>query len=465
MCSCSAPSSSRRPAENFPQVARGNIEAAVAVNFQWGTTIPEMSATLIPYYMTDLAQIRKFPTSEARRFLDQKLEARGVHSIAWLYITRESIFTSSKKPLITLDDFKGVKIRGLNSLTDNALTAVGAAPSAMPGSEVYQALQSGVLDAGLTDLSAAYSRKYYEIQKFGTVAPYFTIFFHVYVNPQWWAKLAPAQRQAIEAAAAKAEQEAFTVTEATAADALVQLKDKGMTIHVQTPRGTGDMEGGDAKAGARRLPQVRAAGRPEDPRTAEGALAGRDVSARATRARRCARRARASPRRRCSRRSPRSRIRSCAATCSVRRSRGPTSSSGYLLVASVMLAAADALFGGEHIAVDIVTERLAPRGKRIAFLFGLARRRSDRGAAARRGRRHRAVLASGRPALERGSRGSDVDTATRWCRSAHCLLLLAAIVSFVLAWRGQSAAAGARDAGARHRVSVRAARSRAARRR
>jgi TRAP-type C4-dicarboxylate transport system substrate-binding protein len=224
-----------KAAENFPQVARGNIEAGVSVNFQWGTTIPEMSATLIPYYMTDLAQIKRFPTSEARRFLDQKLEGRGVHSIAWLYITRESIFTSSKKPLIALDDFKGVKIRGLNSLTDNALTAVGAAPSAMPGSEVYQALQSGVLDAGLTDLSAAYSRKYYEIQKFGTVAPYFTIFFHVYVNPQWWAKLTPAQREAIEGAAAKAEQNAFAVTEATAADALVQLKGKGMQIHVQTP--------------------------------------------------------------------------------------------------------------------------------------------------------------------------------------------------------------------------------------
>ena len=221
--------------ENFPQVARGNLEAAVSVNFQWGTTIPEMSATLVPYYMTDVAKIKRFVTSDARRLLDRKLEQRGVHSIGWFYITRESIFTSSKKPIITLDDFRGVKIRGLNSLTDHALTAVGAVPSAMPGSEVYQALQSGVLDAGLTDLSAAYSRKYYEIQKFGTVAPYFTIFFHLYVNPQWWAKLEPAQRQAIEAVATKTEQEAFAVTEATAADALVQLKAKGMTIHVQTP--------------------------------------------------------------------------------------------------------------------------------------------------------------------------------------------------------------------------------------
>ena len=222
--------------ENFPAVAKGNIEAAMSVNFQWGTTIPEMSATLIPYFLTDVEKIKRFPASEARKFLDQKLEQRGVVSVAWLYITRESIFTSSKKPLIALDDFKGVKIRGLNSLTDNALSAVGASPSAMPGSEVYQALQAGVLDAGLTDLSAAYSRKYYEVQKYGTVTPFFTIFFHMYVNPAWWAKLKPEYRAAIEAAAAKAELEAFPVTEATAAAALKDLQTKGMTIHVQAPQ-------------------------------------------------------------------------------------------------------------------------------------------------------------------------------------------------------------------------------------
>jgi TRAP-type C4-dicarboxylate transport system permease small subunit len=43
---------------------------------------------------------------------------------------------------------------------------------------------------------------------------------------------------------------------------------------------------------------------------------------------------------------------------------------GYLLVASVMLAAADALIEGEHIAVDIVTERLAARGRRVVLLIG-----------------------------------------------------------------------------------------------
>ncbi|MEP7183978.1 MAG: TRAP transporter substrate-binding protein DctP [Betaproteobacteria bacterium] len=223
-----------KAAENFPAVARGTIEAAMSVNFQWGTTIPEMSVTMIPYAMGDLERIKRFPASEARKFLDEKLAARGVKSVAWLYITRETIVTSSKKPIVALDDFKGVKIRGLNTLTDNALTAVGASPSAMPGSEVYQALQSGVLDAGLTDLSAAYSRKYFEVQKFGTVGPIFTIYFHMFVNPQWWAKLTPAHQASITAAAAKAEQEAIGVTEATAAAALKDLQGKGMTIHVQS---------------------------------------------------------------------------------------------------------------------------------------------------------------------------------------------------------------------------------------
>ncbi|MGE4014569.1 MAG: TRAP transporter substrate-binding protein DctP, partial [Alphaproteobacteria bacterium] len=224
-----------KAAENFPQVARGSIEAALSVNFQWGSQIPEMSAVTIPYLFTELERIRKFAASDARKLLDERLAKRGVKSVAWFYISRQSIFTSGKKPLIQMADFKGVKIRGFNSLTDHALTTIGASPSAMPGSEVYQALQSGVLDAGLTDLSAAYSRKFYEVQKYATVAPYFTVYFHMYANPSWWNKLSPAHRAALEAAAAKAEQDAIAITEATAEDAIRQLREKGMILHLQTP--------------------------------------------------------------------------------------------------------------------------------------------------------------------------------------------------------------------------------------
>lgn len=224
-----------KPDQHHPAVARGEIEGAISVNFQWGNTIPEMNVVTIPYFFTDLTRIEGFPGSEAATMLDDKLLERGVRNIAWIYTTRQSIFTSSNKPLITVEDFAGVKIRGLNPLVDKGLIAAGAAPAAMPGSEVYQALQTGVIDAGLTDVSAAYSRKYYEVQQYGTVAPFFTVYFHLYVNPAWFDGLPEAEREAISQAAAVLETESITVTEATAEAAIDQLQEAGMTLHIQTP--------------------------------------------------------------------------------------------------------------------------------------------------------------------------------------------------------------------------------------
>ena len=109
---------------------------------------------------------------------------------------------------------------------------------------------------------------------------------------------------------------------------------------------------------------------------------------------------------------------------------------GYLLVASVMLAAADALFGDEHIAVDIVTERLGPRGKRLTLLIGLA-----------------AVAATALLLLvegigmvqfsrQVGLRSNGYLALPMWMPQSlvpigALLLLLAAVVSFVAAWRGR----------------------------
>jgi len=221
--------------ETHAGVARGAFEAGVLTNFTWGNTIPEMNVLTIPYLLTDLEKIKKFPGSPAAQILDKALEAKGVKNVTWFYTTRQSIFTSNKKPLITLDDLKGQKIRGLSTLSNVGLEAIGAAPANTPAPEVYQALQSGVLDAGLTDVSAAVSRRFYEVQKYGTVAPYFSVYFHMFVNPAWYNKLTQAQKDAMSAAAKKAEADMIGLTEATAADAIKTLPEKGMVLHMQTP--------------------------------------------------------------------------------------------------------------------------------------------------------------------------------------------------------------------------------------
>ncbi len=220
--------------ENIASVAKGNIECAFSVNFQWGKTLPLMNVTLKPYAVTDLETLAAWPDSEAAKFLEEKLVSKGVRNVAWLFTTRMSAYTSKGAPLIKPEDFKGVKIRGLNPIVDAGLEALGAAPSAMSGSKVYQALSTGVIDAGLTDISATWSRKYYEVQDHITASPLFSVFFHGYVNPQWYDTLSDRAKSALAEAGRKAAGWAVEATEASAGAAPYQLASKNVKVHIHT---------------------------------------------------------------------------------------------------------------------------------------------------------------------------------------------------------------------------------------
>ena len=217
-----------KPNQNHPAVASGKVEVAVILSFQWGGTIPEMSVTVIPYLMTSVAKQKAFIGSEASKLLDAKMAAKGVTNIAWIVDTNDGIFTSAKKPLVAPADFVGLKIRGLNKLFDAGLEAMGAAPTAMPGSEVYQALQTGVLDAGLTGVKAAYSRKYYEIQKFGAASNIILAYDNLVVNPAWWNGLPAELRGAIQAAADRAVKRSIRTTDGVPPEDIKVLNEKGM---------------------------------------------------------------------------------------------------------------------------------------------------------------------------------------------------------------------------------------------
>ena len=224
----------RNAKQNIGAVAKGDIECAFSVNFQWGKTVPTMNVTLKPYSVTDKNVLANWPGSEVASFLDEKLLEKGVRNTVWLFTTRMSAYTSKGSPLIKPDDFKGVKIRGINSLVDAGLLALGAAPSAMSGSKVYQALSTGVIDAGLTDISAAYSRKYFEVQDHVTVSPLFSVFFHGYLNPAWYNELSKDNKNVLKIAGDKAAQWAIDMTEESASKAPDQLREKGMNVHIHT---------------------------------------------------------------------------------------------------------------------------------------------------------------------------------------------------------------------------------------
>lgn len=221
-----------KPAQHHAAVAGGKIESAAVLSFQWGGTIPEMNVTVIPYFMSSVDKMRRFRGSEAQKMLDAKMAEKGVLNIAWLMDANDGIFTSAKKALVAPEDFRGVKIRGLSKLWDEGLVAMGAAPSAMPGSEVYQALQTGVIDAGFTGVQAAFSRRFYEVQKFGVASNIILAYDNLIVNPAWWNGLPADARKGIMDAVAKAEARAIPAADGIPAEHIQQLRDKGMNVTV-----------------------------------------------------------------------------------------------------------------------------------------------------------------------------------------------------------------------------------------
>jgi C4-dicarboxylate-binding protein DctP len=224
-----------KPNQNHAAVASGKVEAASIVGFTLGGTIPEINVTLIPYYVTSLDKMKKWPGSAPAQMLDAKLAEKGLKNIGWMVDASDGIFTSAKSPLVKPADFKGVKIRGLSKLFDEGLVAMGASPAAMPGSEVYQALQTGVIDAGFTGVAAAYERKFFEVQKFGVASNIILAHDILVVNPEWFGKLPADVRDAIVAAAKKAEQRSIPASADIPASDVKNLRDKGMDVTVLTP--------------------------------------------------------------------------------------------------------------------------------------------------------------------------------------------------------------------------------------
>jgi len=221
--------------DNILAVAKGDIECAFSLNFQWGKTLPLMNVTVGPYTMSSIDAWRKWPTSEAAAFLEDRLLKKGVRNVVWMFQTNTSVFTSKGKPLLKPADFQGQKMRGIGPAFDRGLKAMGATPVAIPGSEVYQALATGVIDSAITDVAAAWSRKYYEVQDHMTVVPVLAAYLHGYVNPRWYDKLTDKDKAALKKAGEDAAGWALEASQEAAASAPADLESKGVKVHIATP--------------------------------------------------------------------------------------------------------------------------------------------------------------------------------------------------------------------------------------
>ncbi len=114
------------------------------------------------------------------------------------YATTYAILTN--KPVHTLEDYKGLRIRTAAKALGAVVEALGAKAVVMSSSDVYMALQRGTIDGALSGTSSFVSRKWYEVAKYMQLVPLGNVPFGFAANLDFWKSLSPAQQKAIQEA-------------------------------------------------------------------------------------------------------------------------------------------------------------------------------------------------------------------------------------------------------------------------
>jgi C4-dicarboxylate-binding protein DctP len=166
-----------------------------------------------------------------RQLLD-KLDSKGITGLAY-WDNGFKIF-SSNKPVKAPADFKGQKLRIQSSkVLDAQMRALSSIPQVMAFSEVYQALQTGVVDGTENPPSNMYTQKMHEVQKYANVSNHGYLGYAVIVNKKFWEGLPADARAGLEKAMKEATNYANEVAGKDNEDALAAMKASGKTEFFQ----------------------------------------------------------------------------------------------------------------------------------------------------------------------------------------------------------------------------------------
>ena len=197
--------------------------------------VKEFEALDLPWLFKDDDTYAKAMKGPVGQWLFKKLAAKGITGLG--YWDNGFHMTSANRPLLMPADFQGLKVRISGSkIADQYFREVGAIPQIMAFSEVYQALQTGVVDGCENTPSNYLTQKFHEVQKDITVSNHAHLQYAVIVNTKFWDGL-PAD---IRGELTKAMDEATDYTNSIARkeneDALATIKASGKTtLHYLTP--------------------------------------------------------------------------------------------------------------------------------------------------------------------------------------------------------------------------------------
>ena len=193
--------------------------------------VKEFEVFDLPYIFPNKDVLYRVTEGPVGKELFRKLEPKGIIGLA--YWDNGFKIMSSNKPMHAPADFKGMKMRIQSSkVLDAQMRALGANPQVMAFSEVYQALQTGVVDGTENPPSNLYTQKMHEVQKHVTISNHGYLGYAVIVNKKFWDGLPADVRTQLEGAMKDATKYANAIAQQENDKAMAAVKASGKTeIH------------------------------------------------------------------------------------------------------------------------------------------------------------------------------------------------------------------------------------------
>ena len=182
-----------------------------------------------PFIFDDTADLHKVTAGPVGTSLMAKLEPRGIKGLAFWDNGFKSF--SANTPIKTPADLKGKKMRIQSSkVLEEEMRSVGAIPQVMAFSEVYQALQTGVVDGTENPISNFYTQKMHEVQKHLSITNHGYLGYAVIVNKKFWDALPTDVRGQLEQAMKEATVYANKIAQEENDASLEGVKKSGKTV-------------------------------------------------------------------------------------------------------------------------------------------------------------------------------------------------------------------------------------------
>jgi TRAP-type transport system periplasmic protein len=231
--------------------------------------VPETDALSLPFVFKDADHARQATDGAVGKLIEARLVAKGFIPLGWMALGARHV-VNSKRPMKTLDDFKGLRIRVQPSETHMAtFRALGANPVAMDVKDVYTALKQGDIDAYEGPYQPMYNAKFYEVQKYLSDSGHVFELIIFVASKKTFAGLPPEQQKAVRDAAKVASAQQWKMAAEMDEAAFAALKANGMqfdpipaTTRVAFKKAmSGVIDGARQRMGAALVDQVVAAGR------------------------------------------------------------------------------------------------------------------------------------------------------------------------------------------------------------